>query len=186
MPPPATTGTDGSARGSAPASCSWLGGLVLGTAVLAAGAPDRQSPRLNYTLSLHDVLPIYATTGDDGNRRLSKGKRARQLLVARRVGAGNGRAGSRGTRSAEPTAELHSFPTRRSSDLCHHRRRREPTAQQGEARPPAARGSECWCWERPCWQPVHPAKRAQTRWPVLRPRRGQGVRGGGPAGDLRR
>src|SRR5882672_1406715 len=87
---------------------------------------DRKSTRLNsshteiYTLSLHDALPIY-------EHHRGYGFRMRHALVRRR--AGNHAAHARGTRgddahrSEEHTSELqshrdlHSFPTRRSSDL---------------------------------------------------------------------
>src|SRR5215204_3595684 len=87
---------------------------------------DRKSTRLNsshtviYTLSLHDALPIYQ------HRRMAAqlhrdpghavGREAHQML------ADAGRAGE-ADRSEEHTSELqshrdlHSFPTRRSSDL---------------------------------------------------------------------
>src|SRR5476649_815193 len=96
-------------------------------AVSAPTARDRKSTRLNsshtviYTLSLHDALPIYAERrvarpGDVGlavgaEKHVARGRRRRGL-------------GADGKRSEEHTSELqshsdlHSFPTRRSSDLC--------------------------------------------------------------------
>src|SRR5476649_302970 len=88
---------------------------------------DRKSTRLNsshteiYTLSLHDALPIYAGR-HRGDRRFAgghpAGRPSRDRLAHLRHEAG------RDTRSEEHTSELqshrdlHSFPTRRSSDLC--------------------------------------------------------------------
>src|SRR5215211_7693075 len=92
----------------------------------SAALRDRKSTRLNsshteiYTLSLHDALPI-------SQRRLEQVGRARhhgahpaaEVDEPHDGGAGVGRA----ERSEEHTSELqshrdlHSFPTRRSSDL---------------------------------------------------------------------
>src|SRR5882672_7255598 len=92
----------------------------------AAAAQDRKSTRLNsshtviYTLSLHDALPICAklTTPDAAMRHHWEWPHDHR---------NNNRcapqAGCCGTRSEEHTSELqshrdlHSFPTRRSSDL---------------------------------------------------------------------
>src|SRR5476649_2434940 len=101
-----------------------------GMMLMAALRPpfqDRKSTRLNsshtviYTLSLHDALPIYA-----GQLALHFGANERGRF--RRAGRGgndvDGRAASAFPRSEEHTSELqshrdlHSFPTRRSSDLC--------------------------------------------------------------------
>src|SRR5579875_1911612 len=88
---------------------------------------DRKSTRLNsshteiYTLSLHDALPIYA----DLVHALAVEKRGDRLLHHPLGGlADGGGDGHRASRSEEHTSELqshrdlHSFPTRRSSDLC--------------------------------------------------------------------
>src|SRR5581483_7502043 len=101
----------------------------LGQARQAEGrqAPeDRKSTRLNsshaniYTLSLHDALPIFAllVLGDDeGAKRWH-----RRPPPSARPGAPGRRPAGAG-RSEEHTSELqsrqylHSFPTRRSSDL---------------------------------------------------------------------
>src|SRR5476649_2212849 len=87
---------------------------------------DRKSTRLNsshteiYTLSLHDALPIYGHFGElrhaggGENRDLRSDDRAAHQLHARE---------DSDERSEEHTSELqshrdlHSFPTRRSSDL---------------------------------------------------------------------
>src|SRR5882672_10900782 len=94
--------------------------------VVVGQVTDRKSTRLNsshtviYTLSLHDALPISRVgraraPADDVRRR------GRDLLAGR---APFQRCGGRpGDRSEEHTSELqshrdlHSFPTRRSSDL---------------------------------------------------------------------
>src|SRR5215218_6795034 len=94
---------------------------------MVVGGRDRKSTRLNsshtviYTLSLHDALPIFV------------GIVGFSLLWAPGCGSsqdgGNGKKGKKGDggggeRSEEHTSELqshrdlHSFPTRRSSDLC--------------------------------------------------------------------
>src|SRR5215204_765079 len=121
-----------------------------------ASRPDRKSTRLNsshteiYTLSLHDALPI-------GLRQ------APHEAVLEAVGGGAIRAGHPApvadqhhrveTRSEEHTSELqshrdlHSFPTRRSSDRSPSgpargrprsgRRRRDPRRPSGAGRGPA-------------------------------------------------
>src|ERR671916_714497 len=112
------------------------------TCSMRCGSPvaiDRKSTRLNsshteiYTLSLHDALPIYAR---DVQQVVHQPREladlalddAAHLLDAMRVAGGH--------RSEEHTSELqshrdlHSFPTRRSSDLC---------ARRPAGRPPAAR-----------------------------------------------
>src|SRR5476649_2529139 len=90
-------------------------------------SPDRKSTRLNsshteiYTLSLHDALPIYVSKVSFmlteptrlPSSSMSYGPRRTSVPMALCV-----------TRSEEHTSELqshrdlHSFPTRRSSDLC--------------------------------------------------------------------
>src|SRR5476649_1329132 len=110
---------------------------------------DRKSTRLNsshtviYTLSLHDALPICG----EGNRRFQ----SRSQSGHRRSGASlaNSRAQRRspqGTRSEEHTSELqshrdlHSFPTRRSSDLW---RRQSSIPISVSVRPPKVRCFAC-------------------------------------------
>src|SRR5476649_1291930 len=101
---------------------------------------DRKSTRLNsshtviYTLSLHDALPIYA--------RL-RGCLGQALHSDFAHGHGSGEGGERGRRagsehrSEEHTSELqshrdlHSFPTRRSSDLCSTSRMSRASASFG-------------------------------------------------------
>src|SRR5476649_2633931 len=87
---------------------------------------DRKSTRLNsshteiYTLSLHDALPIY---GDAGVRVGHHRHVADHALLAGLVLLPRGLGDGRRARSEEHTSELqshrdlHSFPTRRSSDL---------------------------------------------------------------------
>src|SRR5476649_1142174 len=103
---------------------------------------DRKSTRLNsshtviYTLSLHDALPIYGAVG------------AALHLEVEEQGAIAGQDRQRpqraifleaAKRSEEHTSELqshrdlHSFPTRRSSDLW-RRRRRAPSRSRGTGR----------------------------------------------------
>src|SRR5215204_5550610 len=94
--------------------------------VIFSARVDRKSTRLNsshteiYTLSLHDALPIYPRLRRHDHRvdvaTLGRDVRVRQrvLVLGDLLGAG---------RSEEHTSELqshrdlHSFPTRRSSDL---------------------------------------------------------------------
>src|SRR5882672_2702217 len=92
----------------------------------SASSRDRKSTRLNsshtviYTLSLHDALPIYDLTGsigdDDGVAAAIQNRLQKFLLFGRGPFCFL-------TRSEEHTSELqshrdlHSFPTRRSSDL---------------------------------------------------------------------
>src|SRR5476649_913798 len=88
--------------------------------------PDRKSTRLNsshtviYTLSLHDALPIYRRViGQDVLRGGVVDVAEDDVVVVRVVE----RVRDAGARSEEHTSELqshrdlHSFPTRRSSDL---------------------------------------------------------------------
>src|SRR5476649_1129009 len=89
-------------------------------------APDRKSTRLNsshtviYTLSLHDALPIY----DHPSLRRGDRRAEAELGCSRAPATGDSAwlIPSR-PRSEEHTSELqshsdlHSFPTRRSSDL---------------------------------------------------------------------
>src|SRR5476649_2956132 len=97
-----------------------------GTGVGLCYNTDRKSTRLNsshtviYTLSLHDALPIY-----DGLRPALRLRRVFDLLprALPHPAAGNRRRPLLQHRSEEHTSELqshsdlHSFPTRRSSDL---------------------------------------------------------------------
>src|SRR6476646_4198482 len=87
---------------------------------------DRKSTRLNsshtviYTLSLHDALPIYDRDFLGEHGRGAFEETHRRQLCAVHLGV---RHGADAGRSEEHTSELqshrdlHSFPTRRSSDL---------------------------------------------------------------------
>src|SRR6476646_4163500 len=104
-------------------------------ASVAPSALDRKSTRLNsshteiYTLSLHDALPIYLAD--------LRAKDVRPVLFVPfddllQGGTDEGERRAVGVRSEEHTSELqshrdlHSFPTRRSSDL--------PGGPEGEGR----------------------------------------------------
>src|ERR687893_646221 len=112
------------------------------------GAPpavpsDRKSTRLNsshteiYTLSLHDALPISAEAGRPDGQVLAAEVVGEDLLDD--LGAGRGAAGG-AVRSEEHTSELqshrdlHSFPTRRSSDLRRGWSSRRPGPGRGGSR----------------------------------------------------
>src|SRR5476649_2487637 len=94
----------------------------------ATQGPDRKSTRLNsshtviYTLSLHDALPISGTWLD---RRVLLGVSHMRADGSRWTRRSQGPPGNTRPRSEEHTSELqshsdlHSFPTRRSSDLRH-------------------------------------------------------------------
>src|SRR5476649_929304 len=102
----------------------------IASAILRLGAistaPDRKSTRLNsshtviYTLSLHDALPIYDL---DLFEPVGAQGAARGHEIADRVGDLEAWRDLNRARSEEHTSELqshsdlHSFPTRRSSDL---------------------------------------------------------------------
>src|ERR1035438_8627911 len=109
---------------------------------------DRKSTRLNYILSLPAALPIWR------RRRLAGGSgRARRCPAVDPACRGR-RRGSRlrrsrhAHRSEEHTSELHSLPTRRSSDLASPppRRRKWPSAPMSccrscLSRPPSRKSS---------------------------------------------
>src|ERR671933_135846 len=92
----------------------------------AATIVDRKSTRLNsshteiYTLSLHDALPILvivalvAEIGDLKVLRLKAHAAPQGQLVAVR---GDDRRSEEHTSELQSHRDLHSFPTRRSSDL---------------------------------------------------------------------
>src|ERR1035437_2835809 len=93
---------------------------------------DRKSTRLNsshaeiYTLSLHDALPIYVFGGDALDRVFLRDEllfdHAHGHDERRRRAALAGRSEEH-TSELQSRRDLHSFPTRRSSDLCLRRRR---------------------------------------------------------------
>src|SRR5262252_8333613 len=104
---------------------------MIPTRTSAAGRLDRKSTRLNsshteiYTLSLHDALPISPTAQGIAERlqkpACSRAKHAEPHDTHAHLGC-------RQVRSEEHTSELqshrdlHSFPTRRSSDLSNRAR----------------------------------------------------------------
>src|SRR5262252_3956182 len=92
---------------------------------------DRKSTRLNsshtviYTLSLHDALPICGDAENSGRgfRELVRGAGTKQVLkIHERAHLAIGERSEEHTSELQSHRDLHSFPTRRSSDL---RRRRE-------------------------------------------------------------
>src|SRR5476649_1897039 len=102
---------------------------------------DRKSTRLNsshtviYTLSLHDALPIYVI------RWVVSGPN--QALLIRLIGILSNIEKPLGYAAAHPRSEehtselqshsdLHSFPTRRSSDLCHPLGRKWPESSPAD------------------------------------------------------
>src|SRR5919199_220189 len=118
--------TSGMARASAWASVPTTTGWRGSTSCRPAYRADRKSTRLNsshteiYTLSLHDALPISQKVEHQRNGESERlGERSHHDGVARIHFL---QAGVQG-RSEEHTSELqshrdlHSFPTRRSSDL---------------------------------------------------------------------
>src|ERR1044072_8199262 len=94
--------------------------------VVMRRATDRKSTRLNashteiYTLSLHDALPIWKYPRHTPTIDVTRSGRI--LLVSEMLVNADG-SHATGNRSEEHTSErqshrdLHSFPTRRSSDL---------------------------------------------------------------------
>src|ERR1035437_5332423 len=105
----------------------WELSLASNRTIASDGAlPDRKSTRLNsshakiYTLPLHDALPIYDAGGDRTLRRLAVHGHPVGIILG--VEQDN-RIRWRLARSEEHTSELqsrqdlHSSPTRRSSDL---------------------------------------------------------------------
>src|SRR5476649_1680894 len=87
---------------------------------------DRKSTRLNsshteiYTLSLHDALPIFELFArpvhEHGRARFGIGGIANGKCRARPLEQGIGRSEEH-TSELQSHRDLHSFPTRRSSDL---------------------------------------------------------------------
>src|ERR1035437_6373225 len=93
----------------------------------AAAHIDRKSTRLNsshteiYTLSLHDALPIYVHANGVVERRQRQDALRRQILphhVDDATAGGGAHRSEEHTSELQPHRDLHSFPTRRSSDLC--------------------------------------------------------------------
>src|ERR671926_258719 len=87
---------------------------------------DRKSTRLNsshteiYTLSLHDALPIYGRRAPARHRALFADvgeQRDRRPAAGGRGGAALPGGSEEHTSELQSHRDLHSFPTRRSSDL---------------------------------------------------------------------
>src|SRR5882672_3180208 len=115
---------------------------------------DRKSTRLNsshteiYTLSLHDALPIShirrAAVNLDEQRVLLRRieiRRADDHVVDRPAA----RRSEEHTSELQSHRDLHSFPTRRSSDLTYSPRRRESRRAAGTSSPDrnSAGGRSC-------------------------------------------
>src|SRR5882672_10595648 len=125
MRPPPLTGTN--RKSSLPASSiSSFAAVPCPAITCGLSKGDRKSTRLNsshtviYTLSLHDALPISAAADRD-EQEVELARVLDQLLRRRALPRDHVRVVER--RSEEHTSELqshsdlHSFPTRRSSDL---------------------------------------------------------------------
>src|SRR5476649_1932596 len=89
-------------------------------------ARDRKSTRLNsshteiYTLSLHDALPIFALAAIDvdvGGERQAEAARGVELPAGHLGRPRDGPRSEEHTSELQSHRDLHSFPTRRSSDL---------------------------------------------------------------------
>src|SRR5882672_3867637 len=98
-----------------------------------ASTTDRKSTRLNsshtviYTLSLHDALPIFgADHADDAAAREGEVEIVDEEQIAVRLSeaAGFDDRSEEHTSELQSHSDLHSFPTRRSSDLWGRSRRR--------------------------------------------------------------
>src|SRR5476649_2785350 len=94
---------------------------------------DRKSTRLNsshteiYTLSLHDALPIYGIAEPAADRPEQLAHRIEHVFgepAALEDRAHEGKRSEEHTSELQSHRDLHSFPTRRSSDLRNSRARR--------------------------------------------------------------
>src|SRR5476649_1389936 len=90
---------------------------------------DRKSTRLNsshtviYTLSLHDALPISADTSSEPHSAIvsaSSFAATYDPSDSAEVGGADGKRSEEHTSELQSHRDLHSFPTRRSSDLRRH------------------------------------------------------------------
>src|ERR1041384_205882 len=79
---------------------------------------------MNYTLSLHDALPISVTSDGSGQYRIVDLRPGTYTVTFTLPGFTTFKRDGIELRSEEHTYELHSLPTRRSSDLRHERRER--------------------------------------------------------------
>src|SRR5262252_4033005 len=103
---------------------SMLVGFAFGSMLACSG--DRKSTRLNsshteiYTLSLHDALPIYSEITGESHEKSSKRRRTLRVdaggVCVRVYACLLGRSEEH-TSELQSHRDLHSFPTRRSSDL---------------------------------------------------------------------
>src|SRR5215211_7128818 len=93
---------------------------------LGGASEDRKSTRLNsshteiYTLSLHDALPIFGGSLLDEHRDVVPRSYRHRALVdhdERPFPGGSLRRSEEHTSELQSHRDLHSFPTRRSSDL---------------------------------------------------------------------
>src|ERR1044072_5026441 len=100
--------------------------------MMSGSATDRKSTRPNsshtdiYTLSLHDALPIYLTIADEPDElgvQVRDHPKLGPRLLHRRHDVRVSDRSEEHTSELQPHRYLHSFPTRRSSDLPDHRRR---------------------------------------------------------------
>src|SRR5882672_6680304 len=92
------------------------------------GSTDRKSTRLNsshtviYTLSLHDALPIYRTclrAQRDRTELICRARKDAVLCFKATEGSRRINRSEEHTSELQSHSDLHSFPTRRSSDLPH-------------------------------------------------------------------
>src|SRR5476649_316626 len=119
----------------------------------AQALSDRKSTRLNsshteiYTLSLHDALPICSTQSPPALEvrpaRLRDGAVLADICSTEILGAGTLRSEEH-TSELQSHRDLHSFPTRRSSDLQYA----EPARTRSPAGSPAG-------WRCPCRHMFH-------------------------------
>src|SRR5882672_6525774 len=107
--------------------CSWKASLSLvPTPSVPDTSTDRKSTRLNsshtviYTLSLHDALPIFVNAHRnqiDAHRVVPLQLEGELELGADAVGPRHEHRSEEHTSELQSHSDLHSFPTRRSSDL---------------------------------------------------------------------
>src|SRR5476649_647900 len=118
---------------------------------------DRKSTRLNsshtviYTLSLHDALPISSMSGNllsIASESIAGQSTATKMTGASFVDACLQLRSEEHTSELQSHSDLHSFPTRRSSDLFHvgqsalHRQRKHCGSKHGH--------QNDWCLVRGC------------------------------------
>src|ERR1044072_3373266 len=154
-------------------------GLVSASVWATVGDPtDTKRTRLEsrhteiYTLSLHDALPISvnnnATGGSGGTGYGGAGGTGVGIGVGVGYGGGSNRY-EEDTSGVQAHRDLHSFPTRRSSDL---------GEQQCDWR--IWRDWLWWCWRHWCWY----RRRCGLRWRIQQIRRGHVWSPGTPRSTL--